>query len=131
MNARIPANLDELVNLAKGTKHESIARDPKQLEELLLKEMKKSDDPMTREIGSGLADGTMTWRTLATNSAYAEFLDSAQEAVRLFDYGAAFEEMAAEQARAENPPERRRRPAEEPADDPLFSGGLLKKRKPR
>ena len=30
------------------------------------------DDPRVREIGSGIADGTLTWRTVATHSAYSE-----------------------------------------------------------
>lgn len=71
MSQSLPPDLNALIDLARGTKFESVARDEKKLEELLLKEMQASEDPMTREIGSGIADGTMTWRTVASTSAYA------------------------------------------------------------
>jgi hypothetical protein len=85
-----PANLDALLAMAKGTRWESVARDEKALERLLVEEMKKSTDPMTKEIGSGLADGSMTWRSVATSSAYAEFLEQGAEGMRDFDFAAAF-----------------------------------------
>jgi hypothetical protein len=85
-----PANLDALLAMAKGTRWESVARDEKALERLLVEEMKKSSDPMTREIGSGLADGSMTWRSVATSSAYADHLEQGAEGMRDFDFAAAF-----------------------------------------
>lgn len=98
MNENRPANLNALIELTKGTSFESVAGDERKLEELLLKQMRASDDPMTREIGAGIADGSMTWRTVASTSAYAEYIDRGVRAMAEFDFGAVFDAMAAEQA---------------------------------
>jgi hypothetical protein len=128
MSEHIPANLDALINLAKGTRFESVARDEKKLEELLLKEMQASDDPMTREIGSGIADGTMTWRTVASTSAYADYIDRGVEVMRRFDFGAEIDALAAEQAASERTAEQAKQEQDE--DEP-FSRGVLKRRRGR
>jgi hypothetical protein len=125
MNERIPVSLNELIKLARGTEFESAARDEKKLEELLLKEMRASDDPMTREIGSGIADGSMTWHTVATNSAYSDYVDSSVEAMRRFDFKETFETLAAKQAEAEQKAEQTRQRDD---DDEPFSRGVLKRR---
>jgi hypothetical protein len=124
MNEHIPARLNELVKLTKGTEFEAVARDEKKLEELLLKEMKASDDPMTREIGSGIADGSMTWHTVATSSAYSEYLDRSVEAMERFDFKGTFDALAAEQAEAEQKAEQ----AKQRDEDEPFSRSVLKKR---
>jgi hypothetical protein len=125
MYERIPAKLDELIKLAEGTEFESAAKDEKKLEELLLREMRKSDDPMTREIGSGIADGSMTWHTIATSSAYSDYVNSSVEAMRRFDFKETFEALAAKQAEAEQKAEQARQRDD---DDEPFSRGVLKRR---
>jgi hypothetical protein len=34
--------------------------------------------PALRELGSGIADGTMTWHTVATHSTHAEFVEQSR-----------------------------------------------------
>lgn len=96
-----PANLTELLKLAKGTRYESVAGDEQEVERLFLDALKNSADPMTREIGSGIADGSMTWQDVATSSAYAEHLGEHVEAMRDFDPAAALGALAEEDASAE------------------------------
>lgn len=130
MSEHIPANLNALINLAKGTKFESVAGDERKLEELLLEEMQASDDPMTREIGSGIADGTMTWRTVASTRAYADYIDRGVEAMQRFDFGATFDALAAEQAASDEAAEQARQQKDQDEDEP-FSRGVLKRRRGR
>lgn len=130
MSEHIPANLDALVQLAKGTKFESVARDEQKLEELLLKEMQASDDAMTREIGSGIADGTMTWRTVASTSVYADYIGRGVEAMQRFDIGAEIDALAADQAASERAAEKAKQKQEGDEDEP-FSRGVLKRRRGR
>ncbi len=134
------SELDDLVELAQRTKYADLVKDRRQLESLLLTQMKGSQDPMTREIGNGIAGGTMSWRTLATNSAYSEFLTRAQESMATFSLEPALatltaeaeaEAAAAEQERASRPEPRDKKVEDRAADEPLFDGGLMKKRKPR
>ncbi|GAB3449177.1 hypothetical protein [Actinophytocola sediminis] len=124
MSDHIPANLNALIQLAKGTKFESVAGDEQKLEELLLKEMQASDDPMTREIGSGIADGTMSWRTVGSTGAYSDYLQRGVQAMRDFDFGATFDALAAERAANERAAEKAR-PQDE--DEP-FTRSVLKNR---
>jgi hypothetical protein len=86
--------------------------------------MRSSDDPMTREIGSGIADGSMTWHTVATSSAYSAYVDGSVEAMRRFDFKETFEALAAEQAEAEQKAEQ----AKQRDEDEPFSRSVLKRR---
>jgi hypothetical protein len=122
-----PANLRQLIELAKGTRYESVAGDERRLEQLFLEEMKRSTEPVTREIANGIADGSMTWRTVAT-SAYAEHISDVLAAVRDFDMAGALGALAEQDKPAEKPGKTRRAISDE---DDLFTGGLLKKRPPR
>lgn len=125
MSKHIPVDLNALIKLTKGTRFESVAGDERKLEELLIREMQTSDDPITREIGSGIADGSMTWHTVASTSAYAEYIDRGVQAMAQFDFGAAFDALAAE--RAAN--ERAAAEAEgQEDDDEVFSRGVLNNR---
>jgi hypothetical protein len=126
MSEHLPADLTALINLAKGTRFESVARDEKKLEEMLLEEMRASDDPMTREIGNGIADGSMTWRTVASTSAYADYIGRGVEAMQRVDFGAAFDALAAEQAAGEQAAEQAKHQKDE--DEP-FTRGVLKRRR--
>lgn len=101
MTRRFPGDLRALIELTKGTRWESVAQDEAALEALLIQEMAKSPDPMTREIGSGLADGSMTWHSVAGGSAYASYVDDNLSAMRDFDFGQAVDTIAAEKERAE------------------------------
>lgn len=87
--------------------------------------MRTSDDPMTKEIGTGIADGSMTWHTVAANSAYSDYVDHGVEAMRRFDFTETFEALAAEQAEAERKAEQAKQRAD---DDEPFSRGVLKRR---
>ena len=124
-----PTSLDALLKLTKGTRYESIARNEQEVERQFVEEMTRSSDPMIREIGSGLTDGTMTWHTVATSSAYAEQVNRGLEAMRDFDLPGALGALAEQDAPVENPADKPRREPDE--DDDLFAGGLLRKRRPR
>lgn len=101
MTDRFPADYEQLAALADGTKYEQVAKDPAMLERMFVEAMRTSTDPMTREIGSGLADGSLSWRTVGTSSAYAEYLARSLDAMQTFDFGAIVAEMEQEKAEAE------------------------------
>lgn len=120
---QFPNSLDKLVELAKGTPYEHIARDEQALERMFLETLKASDDPLCREIGSGIADGSMTWHTIATHSAYAEFVEQSLEQAREFDGSAVADELGRAHEKAA---EEERRRQERDVED-VF-GGVLKRR---
>ncbi|GAA4429957.1 hypothetical protein GCM10023148_34550 [Actinokineospora soli] len=113
MTARFPADIKGLVDLARGTPWERVVADEAALEQVLVKEMAASADPLTKEIGAGLADGSMTWRTVASTSAYAEFVGRGLDALRSYD----FEQLA--NALADGGVEEA---DEEDPDEPLWQG---------
>jgi hypothetical protein len=95
------------MKLVEGTELEELLRDESKLETIIVDALKASDDPMAKEIGEGLAGGTMSWRTIATTSAYADFVDRGLTSLRQFDFTrlagdleAAQEEAAREKAEA-------------------------------
>jgi hypothetical protein len=95
-----PGSMAELLKLVEGTEFEHIARDENKLREAMYDVMKASDDPMTREIGEGLASGTMTPMTIASTSAYADYLDQNLQALRQFDGDGLVEQLNQMQAAA-------------------------------
>jgi hypothetical protein len=92
--------MDELLKLVEGTEFEAVARDEAKLQKLVYDAMKASDDPMTREIGEGLASGTITPMTIASTSAYAGFLDDNLQALQRFDGDALVDSLETLQAEA-------------------------------
>jgi hypothetical protein len=100
--SRFPSSLHELLKLVEGTPYEAIARDEGKLQQIVYDAMKASDDPMTREIGEGLASRTITPMTIASTSAYADFLDRNLEALQRFDGDALVEQLETDQAEAAN-----------------------------
>jgi hypothetical protein len=62
--------------------------------------MRTSADPLTKEIGSGLADGSLTWRTIGTSSAYSDYVQHNLDAMQTFDFGAVVDEMEQDKAEA-------------------------------
>ena len=92
--------MDELLKLVEGTDFEDLARDEAKLQQLMYEAMKASDDPMTREIGEGLASGTITPMTIASTSAYTDFLDQNLQALQRFDGDALVESLETLQAEA-------------------------------
>jgi hypothetical protein len=124
---QFPTSLDKLIELAKGTPYEHVAKDEQALERMFLETLKASDDPIRREIGSGIADGTMTWRTVATHSAYAEFVEQSLEKAKEFDGTLLAEELGRERDKAADEERRRRERAERADADDVF-GGVLKRR---
>lgn len=126
---QFPTSLDKLLELAKGTPYEHIAKDEQALERMFLDTLKASDDPMLREIGSGIADGTMTWHTVATHSAYAEFVEQSLAKAKEFDGGMLTEELSREREKATKEERRQRESAERDDSEDLFRGGVLKRRK--
>jgi hypothetical protein len=128
---QFPTSLHKLIELTKGTPYEQIAKDEQALERMFLETLKASDDPTVREIGSGIADGTMTWQTVATHSAYAEFVEQSLEKAREFDGGVLSEELGREQEKATKEEQRQRESVERDDSENLFRGGVLKKRRAR
>jgi hypothetical protein len=125
---QFPASLDKLIELAKGTPYEQIAKDEQALERMFLDTLKASNDPMLREISSGIADGTMTWRTVATHSAYAEFVEESLAKAKEFDAGVLIEELGREREKATKEEQRQRDRTERDDSEDLFRGGVLRRR---
>ena len=88
------------MKLAAGTELGALLRDESKLEKVVIDALKASADPMAREIGEGLASGTMSWSTIATTSAYADFLDRNLAALRQFDFNGLVGELEAAQVEA-------------------------------
>lgn len=126
---QFPASLDKLLELAKGTPYEQIAKDEQALERMFLETLKASNDPMLREIGSGIADGTMTWHTVATHSAYTEFVEQSLAKAKEFDGGVLTEELGREREKTAAEERHQRERAERDDSEDLFRGGVLKRRK--
>lgn len=120
--AGFPKDLTALVELAKGTSLEHAAGDEDKLERLLLREMAASDDPIAKEIGSGLSDGTMSWRMLATGGVYADFVNQGLAALREFDFDQAAQVLAEEKAESQRVDAARRESDERDDLDPLWQG---------
>jgi hypothetical protein len=99
---RFPADRNEFVQLVEGTEYAAL-RDESKLEQMLIDTMKGSDDPITREIGESLANGTMTWGTLATTSAYSGFLDRGLTALQDFDFNGLVEDLTAVEVEPDEP----------------------------
>lgn len=95
---------------------------------MFLDTLKASDDPMRREIGSGIADATMTWRTVATSFAYAEFVEQSLAQAREFDGSTLTEELTRERQKTADEERRGRARAEAADADDVFRG-VLKRRK--
>lgn len=87
---------DQFVQLADGTQYEEWLRDEHKMRRRLFDAMKASDDPMTREVGNGLADGSLTFRALATSSAYSDFLAANLAALRELDVAGMTEQLVQE-----------------------------------
>lgn len=95
---RFPASRSEFLKLVEGTEYAEVLRDESKLEKIVIDAMKGSDDPLTREIGEGLAGGTMSWSKVATTSAYADFLDRGLTALQQFDFNGLAEDLEAAKA---------------------------------
>ncbi|HEY0450404.1 hypothetical protein [Actinophytocola sp.] len=125
---QFPTSLDKLIELAKGTPYEHLANDEKALERMFLETLKASDDPMLREIGGGIADGSMTWHTVATHSAYAEVVEESLEKAREFDGGALVGGLDQERAKVAEEQQRTRERAEVEDAEDSFQGVLRRRR---
>jgi hypothetical protein len=117
-------NFDELLKLARGTRLESYANDEEKLKAFLIKEMQASTDPVTREIGDGIAGGSMTWRTVAASGAYREYIERGARTMSELDLGATFESVKSEQEHRPGQP----RAADDDEDD-YFSRPVLRRRR--
>jgi hypothetical protein len=94
-----PSNLSKLIEQAKGTPYEDLVKDEEALRKAFLNTLKTNDDPRLREIGNGIADGTMTWLQVASSSAYAEVIDEKVAGLREFDGSDLMEELESEQSK--------------------------------
>lgn len=93
-----PHSRTEFLKLVEGTDNAEILQDEAKLEKAVIDAMKVSDDPLAREIGEGLAAGTMSWRTIATTSAYSDFLDRGLAALQQFDFNGLAADLEAAKA---------------------------------
>jgi hypothetical protein len=120
--SQFPRSKEEMLRLVEGTPFEEVAKDEDRLREIVYDAMRTSDDPMTREIGEGLASGAVTPMELASIGAYRDFLDQKIQSMEAFDGEALVEQLEAAKAEAE------RAKAEEAArrqvddDDDLWGG---------
>ena len=85
-DGRFPASRREFMKLVEGTEYAEVLRDEAKLRKIVVDALASSGDPLTREVGEGLASGTMSWSTIAATSAYTEFLDRGLTALRQFDF---------------------------------------------
>jgi hypothetical protein len=122
-SGRFPASRNEFLKLVEGTEHAEVLRDESKLEEIVIDALKASNDPITREIGEGLAGGTVTWHTIATSPAYSGFLDRGLTALQQFDFTGLAEKLEAGQPK---PDERHRRDDDDGED--LWQGLPRKRR---
>lgn len=119
---QFPGSKEALLRLVEGTPYEEIAKDEDRLREIVYEALKASDDPMTREIGEGLASGAVTPTGIASTAAYHDFVDRNLQAMEQFDGEALVEHLEAVKAESE------RLKAEEAArrarddDDDLWGG---------
>lgn len=95
-----PQNRAEFLAALRGTRYEELFRDESKLDAMFADLLKRSDDPMAREIGSGLADGTLTKEQVGGSDVYADFVSSGLSALRQVDYGEALGTVAEEAERA-------------------------------
>lgn len=82
---RLPTSRSEFLKMVEASPYAEVLRDETRLRAAVIDALKQSEDPVTREIGEGLSGGTMTWTTIATTSAYADFLQRGCAALRQFD----------------------------------------------
>jgi hypothetical protein len=100
---RFPASRSEFLKLVEKTGYAGVLRDESKLEKMVIDALKGSDDPVTREIGEGLAGGTLGWHTIAMTSAYSGFLDRGLTALQQFDFNRLAEDLEAAKVEAERP----------------------------
>lgn len=117
-----PSDMRELLKLVEGTEFEELAKDESKLERIVVEAMRTAEDPVTREIGEGLASGTMTWRTVATTSAYAEFLDENLAALQRFDMTGLVESLRLAQLEAAHKRADERELRERDDDEDVWQG---------
>lgn len=119
---QFPRSKEEMLRLVEGTPFEEVAKDEDRLREIVYDAMKASDDPMTREIGEGLASGAVTPMELASIPAYRDFLDQNIQAMEEFDGEALVEQLAAAKAEAERAKVEEATRRETGDDDDLWGG---------
>lgn len=98
---RIPLSEAQFRDAIAGTRYEELFRDERKVDQLFIDLLKTSDDPMAREIGSGLADGTLTKEQLAQGSVYADFVQQNLASLQQMNMQEAFDEVAEEKRQAE------------------------------
>jgi hypothetical protein len=95
-----PKSRAEFLAALRGTQYEELFRDESKLDATFADLLKRSADPLAREIGSGLADGTLTKEQVGGSGVYAEFVSGGLGALRQLDYGEVFDSVAEEQEQA-------------------------------
>ena len=97
-----PASRTAFLKMIEESPHADLLRDEQRLRKCVVDAMKTSDDPLTREIGEGLAGGTMSWHTVATTSAYSDFVDRSLAALQQFDFNTLVEDLEVAQPTADD-----------------------------
>lgn len=82
----IPQSSQEIEDLVTGTEYEELFRDPQRMRSFLIEQLRANEDPMAREIGEGLADGTLTDEQLTASRAYADHLSQKMRELCDVDY---------------------------------------------
>jgi hypothetical protein len=125
--SQFPASRSEFLKLVEGTKHADVLRDESKLRKIVIDAMKDSDDPITREIGEGLAGGAMSWHAIATTSAYSSFLDQGLTALQQFDFTGLAEDLETKADFVRSNPDDRHRRGDDDGGD-LWQGLRRKRR---
>lgn len=104
-----PRNPQEFLAMVRGTPYEALFRDEAKLDAMMFDLMKQSRDPLAREVGAALSDGSLTVRQLADSDVYSEVVRGGLEAAAGLDPRGALEAVVAEReaAQAADPGDRR------------------------
>lgn len=73
----------------------ALLRDEQRMQQIIGDQMQSAQDPIVREMGRGLADGSATWSDLANTPAYQEKIREGLSALENFDTEAAMTETEA------------------------------------
>ena len=90
---RLPSTPEEFLAWLQGTPYEELFRDEARLDAMMADLLRSSRDPLAREVGQGLVDGSLTTREVGGGSAYADFVDRGLAAARGLDLRAALAEL--------------------------------------
>ena len=98
---RPPHTTEELLAAVRGTPYDALLRDEATFDAVMFDLLKQSRDPVAREVGEGLADGSLSVRQLGDSDVYADFVRRGLDSAATLDPGSVLDELAEEREAAE------------------------------